>query len=112
MPSSVHILLLAAVTPLASLVAQGYSTGWETFTASAVGTPCAGQDGFYVPAVAGSIDGNIHTYAGNTLGLTQNLLGGANFWGGLSQGGTAFAKIGRASCRERVEICVGAGAVQ
>ena len=96
MPSSSYVLFLAVVTPLASLGAQGYSTDWETFTASAIGTPCAGQDGFYVPAVAGSIDGNIHTYAGNTLGLATNLLGGANFWGGLSAGGTAFARSQRA----------------
>src|SRR5262245_45149939 len=96
MPSSVHILLLAAVTPLASLAAQGYSTNWETFTASATGTPCSGQDGFYIPAVAGSIDANIFTYAGNTLGIPANPNGGLNFWGGQSAGGTAFARSQRA----------------
>jgi hypothetical protein len=80
---------------LGSLAAQ-YSTNFETFAAAAAGTPCAGQDGFYVPPVAGSIDGNIHTYAGNTLGVPVNANGGANFWGGLSAGGTAFARSQRA----------------
>ncbi|MEO6593724.1 MAG: hypothetical protein ABIP94_03105 [Planctomycetota bacterium] len=79
-----------------SVVAQGYTTNFELFAASAAGTPCAGQDGFYVPAVAGSLDGNIHTYAGNTLGIPGNANGGANFWGGLSAGGTAFARSQRA----------------
>jgi len=96
MPSSAHILFLAAVTPLASLAAQGYSTNWETFIASPAGTPCSGQDGFYIPPVAGSIDANIHTYAGNTLGIPANPNGGLNFWGGQSAGGTAFARSQRA----------------
>ncbi|HZN38878.1 MAG TPA: hypothetical protein VFD82_08745 [Planctomycetota bacterium] len=107
MPSSARVLFLfAAVTPFASLAAQGYSTNWETFTASAAGTPCAGQDGFYIPAVAGSIDGNIHTYAGNTLGVPVNPNGGANFWGGLSAGGTAFARSQRALTLPGTKITV------
>ncbi|HEX5051808.1 MAG TPA: hypothetical protein VFZ65_08560 [Planctomycetota bacterium] len=68
----------------ASIAAQGYTTDFESFTASAGGTPCAGQDGFYVPAVAGSIDGALYTYAGNTLGVPLNANGGANFYAGLS----------------------------
>lgn len=95
------------------LLAQGYTTDFEAFVASATGTPCAGQDGFYIPAVAGSIDGNLHTYAGNSLGVPVNPNGGANFWGGLSAGNTAFARSQRAltlpSGRIRVEhdICCG-----
>lgn len=77
------------------LTAQ-YQTDFETFTSSAAGTPCAGQDGFYVPAVAGSIDGALYTYAGNPHGVPQNPLGGANFWAGASQGGTALARSQRA----------------
>ena len=97
MPSSAHILcLLAAVAPFASLAAQGYSTDFETLLASQTGTPCAGQDGYYVPAVAGSIDGALYTYTGNTLGLAANPFGGTNFWGGLSAGTTAFARSQRA----------------
>ncbi|HEU4417980.1 MAG TPA: hypothetical protein VFT55_03520, partial [Planctomycetota bacterium] len=97
MRSSAHILfLLAAATPFASLAAQGYTSDFEALIASAAGTPASGQDGFYIPAVAGSIDGNFHTYAGNTLGVPANPNGGLNFWGGQSQGGTAFARSQRA----------------
>ena len=71
----VLFFLLAAITPVASLTAQGYASGFETLTASAAGTPASGQDGFYIPAVAGSIDGNFHTYAGNTLGLEAGVRG-------------------------------------
>lgn len=79
----------------AAITAQGYSTDFETFTASATGTPCAGQDGFYVPAVTGTIDGAIYTYAGNSLGILPNPNGGANFYAGVSAGGTAFARSQR-----------------
>ncbi len=94
MRSSAPILCLLSLVGTA--VGQGYSTGFETFVASATGIPAAGQDGFYVPAVAGTIDGNLHTYAGNTLGVPVNGNGGANFWGGLAGGGTAFARSQRA----------------
>ena len=97
MLSSAHILsLLTALTPLASLAAQGYSTNWETFTATPAGTLCSGQDGFYIPAVTGSIDANIYTYAGNTIGIPANPNGGLNFWAGRSGGGTALARSQRA----------------
>lgn len=76
------VFVLAFSLP-GSLVAQ-YQTDFEAFTASATGTPCAGQDNFYVPTVAGSIDGAIYTYAGNTLGIPVNPNGGANFWAGLA----------------------------
>jgi hypothetical protein len=79
-----------------AVAAQGYSTDYETFVASPTGTPCAGQDGFYIPAVAGSIDGAIYTYAGNPIGIPANANGGANFWAGVSQGGSAFARSQRA----------------
>jgi hypothetical protein len=79
-----------------AVVAQGYTTDFEPFVASAAGTPVAGQDGFYVPAVTGSIDGAAFTYAGNTIGIPANPAGGANFWAGVSQGGTAFARSQRA----------------
>ncbi len=102
--------VLVLLSMVGSLAAQGYYSDFEGFLASAVGTPCAGQDGFYVPAIAGSIDGNIHTYAGNTLGIPVNVLGGSNFWAGASQGGTAFARSQRAltlpSGRIRIEYDV------
>lgn len=85
------VSLLALV---GSVAAQGYTTDFETFLASSAGTPMAGQDSFYVPAVAGTIDGAIYTYP-NALGISPNPLGGANFWAGVSQGGTAFARSQR-----------------
>ena len=102
--SSVHDSLLgmrnlsAAILALTvSLVAQGngYSTGFESFSASAAGTPCAGQDGFYVPATSTSIDGSIYTYAGNALGIAANPSGGANFFAGTSTG-TFYPRADRA----------------
>jgi hypothetical protein len=83
---SFAILLVPLV--VAPLAAQ-YSTGFETFAASAAGVPAAGQDGFYVPAVAGSIDANIYTYAGNPFALPANPTGGANFHAGLAATGAA-----------------------
>lgn len=94
MRRSAPIAALFCIT--GTVLAQGYATNYESFSASPTGTPCAGQDGFYVPAVAGSIDGNIHTYAGNTIGIPTNPNGGANFWAGVSAGGTAFARSQRA----------------
>ncbi len=94
MRSSAPMLCLLSL--VGSVAAQGYTTNFETFVATPAGTPCAGQDGFYVPAVAGSIDGAIYTYAGNTIGVTPNAVGGANFYAGVSAGGTAFARAQRA----------------
>lgn len=92
------VLLVCSVSLAATLAAQGYTTNFEgpAFLASPAGTAAAGQDGFYVPAVAGSIDGALFTYAGNALGVPANPNGGASFWGGLSAGGTAFARSQRA----------------
>lgn len=104
--------LLCLVPSLTSaLVAQvGYSTDFESFTASPGGTPCAGQDGFYVPAVAGSIDANVYTYAGNTLGVPVNPNGGANFQAGRAiTGGPARAQRAitvTGACRMYIEFDV------
>jgi len=89
--SLISLLALASAT-----AAQGYITNFEAFTASATGTPMAGQDGFYIPAVAGSIDGAMYTYAGNPHGVPVNPNGGANFWAGASQGAAAPARSQRA----------------
>lgn len=57
-----------------------FVTGFEapTYTGSAAGTIVTGQDGWYNP-VAGSRDGLVHTYAGNTPGFVQNPQGGEQF---------------------------------
>ncbi|HZN38191.1 MAG TPA: hypothetical protein VFD82_05270 [Planctomycetota bacterium] len=81
---------LAALTPLAAQV--GYSTGFETFVASSSGTPCAGQDGFYVPPVAGSVDGAIFDYPTNTIGVPINPNGGLNFYAGVVVSGSCRAQ--------------------
>lgn len=77
---------LLLVSLLAAPTAAQFSTGFEppTYTGSPSGTPCAGQDSFYVPPVAGSIDGNIFTYAGNTLGVPANPTGGVQFYAGMA----------------------------
>ena len=86
------LCLLAALAPFASLTAQGYSTDFEAFTATALGTPCAGQDGFYIPPVASTFDGAIYTYAGNPMGVPQNVNGGANFYCGIGVSGLVRAQ--------------------
>jgi len=68
---------------VSSLVAQGYTSGWETLAATPSGTPAAGQDGFYIPPIAGSADGSFFTYAGNTIGVPTNVNGGAIFYAGI-----------------------------
>lgn len=69
------------------------------YDGSAGGTPLTtgfgggGQQGWYNP-VAGSVDFNVHTYAGNTLGFASNPNGGGQFVG---VAGTATPNnIGRA----------------
>ena len=55
----------------------------------------SGQDSFYLPAVTGSVDWNVFTYAGNSLNVPLNPFGGNQFIGGQSQGGTALARAQR-----------------
>jgi len=65
--------------------AQGYGTDFEPplYAGTAAGTVVTGQDGWYLPPVAGSQDGNVFTYTGNALGIALNPLGGMQFEGGL-----------------------------
>lgn len=93
-----RFLALAFVAGAAQvLCAQGYSTDFEApaFTGSAAGTLLTGQDGFYLAPVAGSIDWNVHTYAGNPYGVPANPLGGSQFIACQSQGGTALGRAQR-----------------
>lgn len=91
LPALVPFVLLS-LSP--SVLAQGYATDFEAMTASPAGTLITGQDGFYVP-VAGSVDGLVFTYANNTLNIPVNPNGGANFFAGVSAGGTAYARAQR-----------------
>lgn len=72
--------VLAAVGAAAAANAQ-YSTGFEppTYTGSAAGTLLAGQDGWYLPAIAGTQDPTVHTYANNQWGFVTNPTGGTQF---------------------------------
>jgi hypothetical protein len=71
--------LAAAGAMVASADAQFY-TGFELpqYNASPAGTVLTGQQSWYLP-VAGSVNGNVNTYAGNTYGFVQNPVGGNQF---------------------------------
>ncbi|MFN0132798.1 MAG: hypothetical protein ACKVW3_09780 [Phycisphaerales bacterium] len=73
---------------------QAYNSDFEppTYAGSAAGTSITGQDGWYLPAVAGSLDGRVFTYAGNTLGLSVNPFGSTQMEGGMSGGGTSLVR--------------------
>jgi hypothetical protein len=78
---------LAVFTLLAAAgAAQAqFSSDFESpaYNAAAAGTLLTGQQAWYLPAVAGSQDANVFTYAGNTLNIAANPNGGAQFEGGL-----------------------------
>jgi hypothetical protein len=84
--------MLAAVAALgliASPAVADFSTGFEPpYVASAAGTALAGQQGWYIPAVAASSGYSAYTYAGNTLGLPANPFGQAQFIGAATPGPT------------------------
>jgi hypothetical protein len=84
---------MALAIGLAASAEAQYSTDFEALTATAAGTPLAGQDGYFIPPVAGSIDFNAFTYAGNTLSIPANPTGGAQFIAGNGiAGGPARAQ--------------------
>lgn len=68
-------------------------SGFElpNFMGSAAGTSFVGVEGWYQPVATG-IEQSVYTYAGNGLGLVQNPVGGNQFIGGRSQGGTMFPR--------------------
>ncbi len=77
--------------------AQSYSSDFEapTYTGSATGTdltplpsPQPGQDNWYQPVAANSLNYKCYTYAGNDLGIPQNPTGGCQFVAGRNTGGT------------------------
>jgi len=83
--------LLAVGTPA---IAQVFSTGFEptTYVGTPQGFPLIGQDGWFIPAVAGSIDAAVYAYDDNALLMPANPDGGLQFLGGTSGGGTSFAR--------------------
>jgi len=62
------------------------------YSGSASGVDANGQQGWYTPAVAGTIGQFVYTYVGNTRGLSANPVGAEQFLGGRSDGGTALAR--------------------
>jgi hypothetical protein len=90
--------LYAGVIALAAMssVACGQFFDFEppTYTGSAAGTPLAGQDGWFTPAVANTNPGTVHTYAGNIYGFVTNPQGGTQF--AVTRQGEAPLTSGRA----------------
>src|SRR5690349_17209785 len=98
---------------LASVAQAQYSTDFEAplYTGSAAGNLLTGQDGWYLPAVAGSQDGTVHTYAGNAFGFVTNPTGGSQFavtrFGNAnpSRGQHAFAFNGNTTYTAAYDFC-------
>ncbi|MFG0331635.1 MAG: hypothetical protein ACF8PN_17245 [Phycisphaerales bacterium] len=82
---------------LATALSAGaqYSSDFESVTGSAAGTVLTGQDGYYIPAGTNSVDFNVYTYAGNSLGVSANPTGGAQFVAGVGPGSPTFARAQR-----------------
>jgi hypothetical protein len=78
--------LLASILIVTAVPAQ-FADDFETHIAASAGVPNAGQNGWFVPAVASTLDTNAYTYAGNVLNLPAHPSGGLNFAGGINQGG-------------------------
>lgn len=78
---ALSVLLIAA----GSASAQ-YSQDFNGLNGSAGGTVLTGQDGFYIPDGTDSVDFDVYTYDGNTMGLPQNPDGGTQFAGGIGPG--------------------------
>jgi len=68
------------------------------YAGSGSGVLTTGQQGWYLPPVANSIDHNIFTYAGNALGFPVNPNGGDQFDGGRANfvAATSIAQSARA----------------
>jgi hypothetical protein len=86
--SRVHALLRLAVSGLllwggAAVAGSALVTGFEApaYNGSAAGVAVTGQQGWYVPNVAGSVDQFVFTYDGNALGIPANPFGEAQFLG-------------------------------
>jgi hypothetical protein len=78
-----------ACAPASAQHSDDFETG---YTASATGVVLNGQNGYYLPSAAGSLDGFCFTYAGNALGMDPNPTGGDIFVGGTGPGGGMFVR--------------------
>jgi hypothetical protein len=87
--SRVHALLRLGVSGLllwsaAAAAGPAFYTGFEApdYNGSSDGVVVTGQQGWYLPDVAGSVDQFVFTYDGNALGLPSNPFGEDQFVGG------------------------------
>ena len=87
-------LIIGALVMCTAALAQ-FSDNFESESGSATGTLLTngfgggGQNGWYLP-VAGSLDGSVFTYTGNTLGKVGNATGGNQFAGAASAGAAPY----------------------
>jgi MYXO-CTERM domain-containing protein len=77
----VKSVAVVAGLALAAAAQAQYTSDFEAplYNGSTAGTLLTGQDGWYLPAVAGSQDATVHLYAGNVYGFVQNPTGGSQF---------------------------------
>jgi len=85
---------IAALAAATQARAQGLRFTFEPppYNASAGGTLLTGQNGWYLPPIAGSVDFNAFTYTGNAYGFPANADGGTQFISGRWIGNTNFAR--------------------
>jgi hypothetical protein len=85
---------LALLSVCGSAQAQAFSANFESpaYNGSSSGVLTTGQQGWYLPAVASSVDHNIYTYAGNTFGIVANPNGGLQFDAGMGASAAANAR--------------------
>jgi hypothetical protein len=84
--------VLSCFAALAASAHAQFIAGFEApaTAASPTGTPLGAP--WYNPVVAPSIDHDAYTYAGNSLGFVDNPVGGSQFIGGVSGGGSTFPR--------------------
>lgn len=89
------VAVLTAAGLFASAAHAQYTSGFETMTANPQGVSITGQDGYYLPAVAGSTDFEVYTYAGNAYTFPLNPTGGTRFIAGTGEAGGTFERAQR-----------------
>ncbi len=82
-----------AFTGVCALAAGVSAQSFEppVWSGSAAGIALNGQGAFFNP-VAGSVSGQVYTYAGNAVGLPANPTGGQQFVGSTGPGGGVFSR--------------------
>jgi hypothetical protein len=91
---TVRAAIAALLGACGAAEAQVFTANFESpaYSGSSTGTLTTGQQGWYLPPVASSVDHNIYTYAGNSLGIVANPSGGAQFDAGRGVSAAANAR--------------------